>query len=86
MTPILCSKAKGRIEDSTSVARREYGGWSEAMGATCMARCICCALKFETPMWRIFPSALSFASAPTASSIDPGEALSGPPLQAGQWI
>src|SRR5690242_19992536 len=45
------------------------------MGATLIARCICCALKFEIPMLRILPSALSFASSPTASSIDPGGTL-----------
>ena len=66
--------------------RSEYGGCSEVMGATFCARCICAALKLETPMLRIFPSALSFAISATASSIEPGEALSGCPAQAGQWI
>ncbi len=86
ITPIWCSRAKGRIESSISVARSEYGGWREAIVATRRARSVCCALKFETPMCRILPSTLSFARAPTASSIDPGEALSGFPDQAGQWI
>lgn len=36
----------------------------------------------DAPMWRTFPSALSLARAPTASSIEPGEALSGPPFHA----
>jgi len=68
------------------VKRSEYCGWSEVMGATFCARCICEALKLETPMLRIFPAYLSFAISATASSIEPGEALSGFPDQAGQWI
>ena len=42
------------------------------MGATLTARAICCALKFETPIFRILPSALSFANSPNSLFNRPG--------------
>src|SRR4051812_23383049 len=45
----------------------------------------CSESKFETPRYRILPSRCISARAQTASSIEPGEAFSGAPFQAGQW-
>src|SRR6266446_3156717 len=56
MTPMSSRWQKGKISSSTSRRIKEYGGWSEVIGAMLCATCICSTLKLETPIQRTFPS------------------------------